>query len=100
MIEPVDRLPGSLSLSFAGVDGERLIGSLRDLAVSSGSACTTASAEPSHVLRALGVPDALAKATIRFGLGRFTTAAEIDFAVSTVVETVRRLRAERVSLTA
>lgn len=95
-----DRLPGNLSLSFAGVDGERLIASMRDLAVSSGSACTTASAEPSHVLRALGVPDSLAKATIRFGLGRFTTAAEIDFAVSTVVETVRRLRAERVSLTA
>ncbi len=70
---PVDRLPGNLSLSFAGVDGERLIASLRDVAVSSGSACTTASAEPSHVLRALGVPDALAKATIRFGLGRFTT---------------------------
>jgi cysteine desulfurase len=91
---PVDRLPGNLSLSFAGVDGERLIASLRDLAVSSGSACTTASAEPSHVLRALGVPEALAKATLRFGLGRFTTAAEVVFAAETVVSAVRRLRAE------
>jgi cysteine desulfurase len=97
---PVDRLPGNLSLSFAGVDGERLIASLRDVAVSSGSACTTASGEPSHVLRALGVPDALAKATIRIGLGRFTTAAEIDFAAAEVVGVVRRLRSEMASLTA
>ncbi len=96
----VDRLPGNLSLSFAGVDGEGLIGSLRDVAVSSGSACTTASAEPSHVLRALGVPEPLAKATLRFGLGRFTTAAEVDFAAGAVVETVRRLRAEKASLSA
>lgn len=97
---PVERLPGSLSLSFAGVDGERLITALRNLAVSSGSACTTASAEPSHVLRALGVPDALAKATIRFGLGRFTTVGEVDFAGSEVVEAVRRLRSEMASLSA
>ena len=95
---PVDRLPGNLSLSFAGVDGERLIAALRDVAVSSGSACTTASAEPSHVLRALGVLDALAKATLRFGLGRFTTVAEVDFAAAQVVEVVRRLRSERASL--
>lgn len=91
---PVDRLPGNLSLSFAGVDGDRLLASLRDLAVSSGSACTTALAEPSHVLRALGVPEALAKATIRFGFGRFTTEAEVDFAAEAVVVTVRRLRSE------
>ncbi len=97
---PVDRLPGNLSLSFAGIDGERLIASLRDVAVSSGSACTTASAEPSHVLRALGVPDALAKATIRFGLGRFTTRAEVDFASAEVVGVVRRLRSEMASLSA
>ncbi|MBK6405307.1 MAG: aminotransferase class V-fold PLP-dependent enzyme [Holophagales bacterium] len=97
---PVERLPGSLSLSFAGVDGERLITALRNLAVSSGSACTTASAEPSHVLRALGVPDALAKATIRFGLGRFTTVGEVDFAASEVVEAVRRIRSEMASLSA
>ncbi len=94
---PVDRLPGNLSLSFSGVDGERLISSLRDLAVSSGSACTTALAEPSHVLRALGLPEALAKATIRFGLGRFTTEAEVDFAAETVVATVLRLRGEMAS---
>ncbi len=97
---PVDRLPGNLSLSFAGIDGESLIASLRDVAVSSGSACTTASAEPSHVLRALGVPDALAKATIRFGLGRFTTAADVDFASAEVVGVVRRLRSEIASLSA
>jgi cysteine desulfurase len=96
----IERLPGNLSLSFAGVDGERLIASLRDLAVSSGSACTTASPETSHVLRALGVPDALAKATIRFGLGRFTTAAEVDFASAEVVGVVRRLRSEMASLSA
>ena len=95
---PVDRLPGNLSLSFSGVDGERLIGSLRDLAVSSGSACTTALAEPSHVLRALGVPEKQARATIRFGLGRFTTEAEVDFAAETVVATVLRLRDEMTSL--
>lgn len=97
---PVERLPGNLSLSFAGIDGESLISALRSLAVSSGSACTTASAEPSHVLRALGVPDALSKATIRFGLGRFTTVAEVDFAASEVVEAVRRLRSEKASLSA
>ncbi len=95
-----ERLPGNLSHSFAGVDGERLISSLRNVAVSSGSACTTASGEPSHVLRALGVPDALARATIRFGLGRFTTAAEVDFAAAEVVEVVRRLRSEMASLSA
>jgi cysteine desulfurase len=93
-----DRLPGNLSLSFAGVDGERLVASLRDVAVSSGSACTTASGEPSHVLRALGVPEELAKATLRFGLGRFTTRAEIDLAAGSVVALVRRLRAEMESL--
>jgi cysteine desulfurase len=93
-----DRLPGNLSLSFAGVDGERLVASLRDVAVSSGSACTTASGEPSHVLGALGVPEALAKATLRFGLGRFTTQTEVDFAAEAVVSAVRRLRAEMESL--
>lgn len=93
-----ERLPGNLSLSFAGLDGERLVASLRDVAVSSGSACTTASGEPSHVLGALGVPEALAKATLRFGLGRFTTRAEIDFAADSVVAAVRRLRAEMQSL--
>ena len=95
---PVERLPGNLSLSFDGIDGERLIGELREVAVSSGSACTTASGEPSHVLSALGVPAGLAKATLRFGLGRFTTAAEVDLAAGAVAEVVRRLRAEKASL--
>ena len=91
---PTERLPGNLSLSFDGVDGERLIAELRDVAVSSGSACTTASGEPSHVLAALGVPPPLARATLRFGIGRFTTAAEVDAASAEVVAAVRRLRAE------
>ena len=86
------RLPGNLNLSFAGVDGEALIAELKDLAVSSGSACTSASIEPSHVLRAIGVPDALAHASIRFGLGRFTTEEEVDFAAASVDAAVRRLR--------
>lgn len=92
------RLPGNLSLSFEGVDGERLLAELRDLAVSSGSACTTAAGEPSHVLAALGVPASLARATLRFGLGRFTTRAEVDLASATVVEAVRFLREERAAL--
>ncbi|HEY7114043.1 MAG TPA: aminotransferase class V-fold PLP-dependent enzyme [Thermoanaerobaculia bacterium] len=86
------RLPGNLNLSFAGVDGEALIADLKDLAVSSGSACTSASIEPSHVLKAIGVPDALAHASIRFGLGRFTTGEEVDFAASAVDAAVRRQR--------
>jgi cysteine desulfurase len=89
------RLPGNLNLSFAGVDGESLLAAFRDLAVSSGSACTSASVEPSYVLRALGVEDELADASIRFGIGRFTTDVEVDYAASTVVEQVRRLRAGR-----
>ncbi len=87
------RLPGNLNLSFAGVDGESLLAAFKDLAVSSGSACTSASVEPSYVLRAIGLDDELADASIRFGLGRFTTDAEIDYAIATVVEQVGRLRA-------
>jgi cysteine desulfurase len=87
------RLPGNLNCSFAGVEGEALVLGMKDIAVSSGSACTSASLQPSHVLRAVGVPDDLAHASIRFGIGRFTTAEEIDFAVSSVAATVRRLRA-------
>ena len=71
---------------------EALMMSMRDLAVSSGSACTSADPEPSHVLRALGLPDDQVRASLRFGLGRFTTEAEVDFAIDTVVEAVRRLR--------
>ncbi len=87
------RLAGNLNLGFAGVGGESLLAALEDLAVSSGSACTSASIEPSYVLRALGVDEELADGSIRFGIGRFTTAAEIDYAVECVVEHVARLRA-------
>jgi cysteine desulfurase len=88
----IERLPGNLNLSFAYVQGEALMMALKNVAVSSGSACTSASVEPSYVLRALGVPDDLAHGSIRFGLGRFTTEEEVDFAVAEVVREVRRLR--------
>jgi len=87
------RLPGNLNLSFAGVEGEALLMDLKGLAVSSGSACTSASIEPSHVLKALGVSDELAHASIRFGLGRFSTEEEVDFSSETVDAAVHRLRA-------
>ncbi len=86
------RIAGNLNLSFLGVDSESLMSALRNLAVSSGSACTSASIEPSYVLRAIGLDDATAHASLRFGLGRFTTAEEIDFAVEEVVGEVTRLR--------
>ncbi|HEY9722224.1 MAG TPA: cysteine desulfurase family protein, partial [Oscillatoriaceae cyanobacterium] len=91
---PTERVPGNLNLSFARMDGEALVAALGDLAVSSASACHGATRAPSHVLRACGVEDSLALATLRFGLGRFTTEAEIDAAAERVVEAVRRLRAE------
>jgi len=87
-----ERLPGNLNLSFAGVEGEALLMGIRDVAVSSGSACTSASLRPSHVLKALGVSDDLAHASIRFGLGRGNTAEEVDFTIEAVAKTVRRLR--------
>ena len=90
-LEP--RLPGNLSLSFHGVAGEALIHALGDIAVSSGSACTSASREPSHVLRALGVGDDRAHSSLRFGLGRSTTAADIDRVIDRVVDRVQKLRA-------
>ena len=89
---PTARLAGNLNCSFAGVDGEALMMSMRDLAVSSGSACTSTNPEPSHVLRALGLSDDLTRASLRFGLGRFNTSAEVDFAIQLVSETVDRLR--------
>ena len=89
---PGCRLPDNLNVSLAYVDGEALLLSMRDLAVSSGSACTSANPEPSHVLRAMALDDDLTRASLRFGLGRFNTAEEIDFAVRTVAETVLRLR--------
>ncbi|MFP6576148.1 MAG: aminotransferase class V-fold PLP-dependent enzyme [Pirellulaceae bacterium] len=88
----VNRLPQNLNCSFEGVDGEALLMSMKELAVSSGSACTSANPEPSHVLRAIGSSDDLTRASLRFGLGRFTTEAEVDFAVEAVCQAVKRLR--------
>ena len=86
------RLPGALNVSFAFVEGESLIMSLRDLAISSGSACTSASLEPSYVLRALGLNDELAHSSLRFSFGRFTTEAEVDHAAKSVRHAVEKLR--------
>ncbi len=86
------RLPGNLNVSFAQVEGEALLMSAHDLAASTGSACTSASPEPSHVLRALGLDDETTRSSVRFGLGRFNTIEEIDFAVDLIAETVTRLR--------
>ncbi|MBW3542273.1 MAG: cysteine desulfurase [Planctomycetes bacterium] len=89
---PAERLPGNLNISVAGVDGEALMIALTRIAVSSGSACTTADPEPSHVLRAMGRSDALVRASLRFGLGRFNSPADVDAAVAEVTQVVRRLR--------
>ncbi|HEX9306137.1 MAG TPA: IscS subfamily cysteine desulfurase [Anaeromyxobacter sp.] len=86
------RVPGNLNVSFSYVEGEALMMAIKDVAVSSGSACTSASLEPSYVLRAMGVSEDLAHSSIRFGLGRFTTGEEIDFVVRLVVEKVKKLR--------
>ncbi len=86
------RIPGNLNLSFSYVEGESLMMGIRDIAVSSGSACTSASLEPSYVLRALGVEEEMAHTSIRLGIGRFTTEAEIDYTVETVVKHVKKLR--------
>ncbi len=89
---PSERLPGNLNLSFHFVEGESLIMGISDVAVSSGSACTSASLEPSHVLRAMDVGEDLAHSSIRFGIGRFTTREEVDYAADALVKAVRRLR--------
>ena len=86
------RLPGALNISVADVDGEALLLSLPEFALSTGSACTSASLEPSHVLRALGLPDALAHSSLRISLGRFSTAAEVDWFSERLREVVSRLR--------
>lgn len=86
------RLPGNMNISFAYVEGESLLMGLKEIAVSTGSACTSASLEPSYVLRAIGVEEELAHTSIRFGLGRFNTDEEVDYTIRRVVEEVRRLR--------
>lgn len=86
------RLPGNLNMSFAYVEGESLLMGISDIAVSSGSACTSATLEPSYVLKALGTGDDLAHSSIRFGLGRFNTEAEVDYVAAKMVEVVKRLR--------
>src|SRR5580704_5487442 len=86
------RLPGNINISFAYVEGESLLMGINDVAVSTGSACTSATLEPSYVLKALGAGDDLAHSSIRFGIGRFNTETEVDYVAKRVVETVRRLR--------
>jgi cysteine desulfurase len=86
------RLPGNLNVSFAFVEGEAMMMAIKDVAVSSGSACTSASLEPSYVLRAMGVGEELAHSSIRFGIGRFNTDEEIDYVADLVISSVRKLR--------
>jgi cysteine desulfurase len=86
------RLPNNLNVSFAYAEGESLLMGINDVAVSSGSACTSAKMEPSYVLKALGVAEELAHSSIRFGLGRFNTQEEVDYVVQRVTEVVSRLR--------
>jgi cysteine desulfurase len=86
------RLPGNLNISFAYVEGEAMLMGLKDIAVSSGSACTSASLEPSYVLRSLGVEEELAHTSIRFGLGRFNTEEEVDYVIDLVAKKVEKLR--------
>ena len=89
---PTERLPGNLNVSFAYVEGESLLMGINDIAVSSGSACTSATLEPSYVIRALGIDDELAHSSIRFGLGRFNTEEEVDYVTDRVSKEVKRLR--------
>lgn len=89
---PTQRLPGNLNVSFEAVDGDALMNRMTGIAVSSGSACTTADPEPSHVLRAIGRSDSLTRASLRFGIGRFNSASDIELATELVVRTVRELR--------
>jgi cysteine desulfurase len=87
------RLAGNLNLSFAGVNAETLLLNLPEVALSTGSACSSAVAEPSHVLRALGIGEEAARSSVRFGIGRFNTAEEIDSVAGRIIEAVQRLRA-------
>jgi cysteine desulfurase len=88
--DPEARYPGNLNFSFAFVEGESLLMALKNIAVSSGSACTSASLEPSYVLRAIGSDDEMAHSSIRFGIGRFTTEKEVDFALDLLEKHVQR----------
>jgi cysteine desulfurase len=90
--DPAHRLPGSLNISFAYVEGEALMMAIKDVAVSSGSACTSASLEPSYVLRACGLDEDMAHSSIRFGLGRFNTEEEVDYVIELMTKAVTRLR--------
>jgi cysteine desulfurase len=90
-----DRLPGNLNLAFPGVDALALVDAMPELAVSTGSACTSAAVEPSYVLQAIGLDDAAASGAIRIGLGRFTTEADVEFATDTLIAAVQRQQAER-----
>lgn len=90
--DPVATYPGCINLSFAFVEGESLLMALKDIALSSGSACTSASLEPSYVLRAIGTDEDLAHSSIRFGIGRFTTIEEVDYTVEKCIKHVTRLR--------
>jgi len=92
MGHPTQRLPNNVNISFAYVEGESLLMGLKEIALSSGSACTTATLEPSYVIRALGVGHDLAHSTIRFGLGRFNTEEEVDYVIKRLIETTTRLR--------
>ncbi|KAH8866522.1 Cysteine desulfurase, mitochondrial [Schistosoma japonicum] len=90
--DPVQRYPGCVNFSFAYVEGESLLMALKNIALSSGSACTSASLEPSYVLRAIGTEEDLAHSSIRFGIGRFTTEEEVDFTITEITKHVQRLR--------
>jgi cysteine desulfurase len=89
---PTQRLPNNASLTFAGVDADRLMMDMKDLAVSTGSACSSATPSPSHVLQAIGLKPEAVRSTLRFGLGRFTTDEEVSYAVGRIIETVSRAR--------
>lgn len=89
---PTRRLPHNVNLSFAYIEGESLLMGLKEVALSSGSACTSATLEPSYVLKALGVGADLAHSSIRFGLGRFNTEEEVNYVIGRVIETATRLR--------
>ena len=89
---PTEPLPGNLNISFAYVEGEALLMGVKEIALSSGSACTSATLEPSYVLRALGVGSDLAHSSIRFGIGRFTTAEEVEYTIDRMIKAVNHLR--------